>query len=101
MAIRGLTPTDGHIVEILLIAGKPSSNGETIIDGSDLRNRCAQLKNQQERGRLNVMKKIGTSDLEVSPLCLGGNTFGWTASGEESFAVLDRFVEAIDRGTNC
>ena len=40
------------------------------------------------------MKKIGTSDLEVSPLCLGGNTFGWTASSEESFAVLDRFVEA-------
>ena len=40
------------------------------------------------------MKKIGTSDLEVSQLCLGGNTFGWTASAEESFAVLDKFVEA-------
>jgi aryl-alcohol dehydrogenase (NADP+) len=40
------------------------------------------------------MKKIGTSNLEVSELCLGGNTFGWTASAEESFAVLDRFVEA-------
>lgn len=38
------------------------------------------------------MKKIGTSDLEVSPLCLGGNTFGWTATAEESFAVLDKFV---------
>jgi aryl-alcohol dehydrogenase-like predicted oxidoreductase len=40
------------------------------------------------------MKRIGTSDLEISPLCLGGNPFGWTASAEESFAVLDRFVEA-------
>jgi aryl-alcohol dehydrogenase (NADP+) len=32
--------------------------------------------------------------LEVSALCLGGNTFGWTASVEESFAVLDKFVAA-------
>jgi len=30
---------------------------------------------------------------EVSPLCLGGNVFGWTMSEAESFAVLDAFVE--------
>jgi aryl-alcohol dehydrogenase-like predicted oxidoreductase len=30
---------------------------------------------------------------EVSRLCLGGNVFGWTMSEEESFAVLDAFVE--------
>jgi aryl-alcohol dehydrogenase-like predicted oxidoreductase len=25
---------------------------------------------------------------------LGGNVFGWTASGEEAFRILDRFAEA-------
>ncbi|MFG1971523.1 aldo/keto reductase [Nonomuraea fuscirosea] len=38
--------------------------------------------------------KIGDSDLEVSPLCLGGNAFGWTADEDTSFAVLDAYVEA-------
>jgi aryl-alcohol dehydrogenase-like predicted oxidoreductase len=37
---------------------------------------------------------IGTSDLDVSPLCLGGNPFGWTADEETSFAVLDAYAEA-------
>jgi aryl-alcohol dehydrogenase-like predicted oxidoreductase len=40
------------------------------------------------------MVKIGASDLEVSPLCLGGNPFGWTADENASFAVLDAYVEA-------
>lgn len=30
----------------------------------------------------------------LSPLCLGGNVFGWTADEDASFAVLDRYVEA-------
>ncbi|MFF4615473.1 aldo/keto reductase [Nonomuraea jabiensis] len=38
--------------------------------------------------------RIGNSDLEVSPLCLGGNPFGWTADEETSFAVLDAFAQA-------
>jgi aryl-alcohol dehydrogenase-like predicted oxidoreductase len=38
--------------------------------------------------------KIGSSDLEVSPLCLGGNPFGWTADEQTSFAVLDAYAEA-------
>ncbi|MEV4077298.1 aldo/keto reductase [Nonomuraea fuscirosea] len=38
--------------------------------------------------------KIGDSDLEVSPLCLGGNAFGWTADEDTSFAVLDAYAEA-------
>lgn len=37
---------------------------------------------------------IGSSDLEVFPLSLGGNVFGWTADEAESFAVLDAFVHA-------
>ena len=38
------------------------------------------------------MTRIGTSDLDVFPLNLGSNVFGWTASRDESFAVLDAFV---------
>lgn len=38
------------------------------------------------------MARIGTSDLEVFPLALGGNVFGWTADKGASFAVLDAFV---------
>jgi aryl-alcohol dehydrogenase-like predicted oxidoreductase len=40
------------------------------------------------------MVKIGTSDLDVSRLCLGANVFGWTADRDASFAVLDAFVGA-------
>ncbi|GAA1268849.1 aldo/keto reductase [Saccharothrix xinjiangensis] len=40
------------------------------------------------------MTKLGTSDLDVAPLCLGGNVFGWTADEETSFAVLDGYTEA-------
>lgn len=39
-------------------------------------------------------RPIGTSDLEVAPLALGGNVFGWTADEAASFAVLDAFVDA-------
>jgi len=38
------------------------------------------------------MTVIGSSGLEVFPLGLGGNTFGWTSDPETSFAVLDAFV---------
>lgn len=40
------------------------------------------------------MTRIGTSDLDVFPLNLGGNVFGWTADESTSFAILDAFVEA-------
>jgi aryl-alcohol dehydrogenase-like predicted oxidoreductase len=34
------------------------------------------------------------TDLQVHPLCLGGNVFGWTADEAQSFAVLDAYFEA-------
>jgi len=37
------------------------------------------------------------SNLDFGPLVLGGNTFGWTSDKDESFAVLDRFVDAGGR----
>ncbi len=40
------------------------------------------------------MALIPRTDLDVFGLCLGGNVFGWTASREESFAVLDAYAAA-------
>ncbi len=38
------------------------------------------------------MVHIGTSDLDIFPLALGGNVFGWTAHRDDSFAVMDAFT---------
>lgn len=38
------------------------------------------------------MTTIGSSDLDVFPLVLGGNTFGWTSDETDSHAILDAFV---------
>ncbi|GAA4840996.1 aldo/keto reductase [Garicola koreensis] len=40
------------------------------------------------------MTRIPRTDLDIFPLNLGGNTFGWTSDEEASFAVLDAFVAA-------
>ena len=39
-------------------------------------------------------RKLGNSGLEVAPLALGGNVFGWTVSEEKAFPLLDAFVSA-------
>lgn len=39
-------------------------------------------------------RQLGKSGLDVAPLALGGNVFGWTADEKASFQVLDAFVEA-------
>ncbi|KAB1644857.1 aldo/keto reductase [Gulosibacter chungangensis] len=38
------------------------------------------------------MTRIPRTDLEIFPINLGGNTFGWTSDRDASFAVLDAFV---------
>jgi aryl-alcohol dehydrogenase-like predicted oxidoreductase len=40
------------------------------------------------------MPRISHTDLEVFPLSLGGNVFGWTTNEEQSFAVLDGYAAA-------
>ncbi|CAL9509810.1 aldo/keto reductase [Streptomyces sp. enrichment culture] len=40
------------------------------------------------------LRTLGSSDLQVSPLALGGNVFGWTADLDQSFAVLDAYTAA-------
>jgi len=43
-------------------------------------------------------RTLGKSNLEIVPLVLGGNVFGWTIDEPKSFEVLDAFA---DRGFNC
>jgi len=43
---------------------------------------------------MSIRREFGSTGLSVSPLCLGGNVFGWTCDEEASFAVLDAYVEA-------
>lgn len=40
------------------------------------------------------LRPLGSSSLQVFPLALGGNVFGWTADEDRTFAVLDAYVAA-------
>jgi aryl-alcohol dehydrogenase-like predicted oxidoreductase len=37
-------------------------------------------------------RKLGNSNIEVTPLAFGGNVFGWTVDEPRSFELLDHFV---------
>jgi aryl-alcohol dehydrogenase-like predicted oxidoreductase len=39
-------------------------------------------------------RKLGNTRIEVSPLCFGGNVFGWTIDEPRSFELLNVFEEA-------
>lgn len=39
-------------------------------------------------------RQLGKSDLQVAPLTLGGNVFGWTIDEARSFEILDGFTAA-------
>jgi aryl-alcohol dehydrogenase-like predicted oxidoreductase len=41
-----------------------------------------------------ALRPLGRSGLRVSPICLGGNVFGWTADEAMSFRLLDAWVDA-------
>ena len=51
------------------------------------------------------LRQIGNTGIQVAPLALGGNVFGWTADEETSFKVLDAFVDAgfnlVDTANTC
>ena len=40
------------------------------------------------------MTRIPGTDLDIRPLVLGANTFGWTADEHDSHAILDAFLGA-------
>ncbi len=39
------------------------------------------------------LRSLGTPDISVAPLALGGNVFGWTADEPTSLSMIDAFVE--------
>jgi aryl-alcohol dehydrogenase-like predicted oxidoreductase len=41
-----------------------------------------------------ILKPAGASGMGIAPLVFGGNVFGWTADKNESFAILDRLLDA-------
>jgi len=40
------------------------------------------------------LRPLGRSPLQVSPLCFGGNVFGWTVDEATSFSLLDAWLDA-------
>ena len=38
------------------------------------------------------LRTLGSTDIKIAPLVLGGNVFGWTADKAASFSILDAFL---------
>ena len=49
---------------------------------------------ERQDAPLQPTRPLGGTGLLVSPLCLGGNVFGWTADRTTSMEVLDAYVNA-------
>jgi len=58
-------------------------------DGMEVR-----VEPRQSSGALGGRTRVPGTDLEVAPLCLGGNVFGFTCDEQQSFAVLDAYWSA-------
>lgn len=43
---------------------------------------------------MNPLRELGRSGLQVSPLCFGGNVFGWTVDEATGFSLLDAWLDA-------
>ena len=41
-----------------------------------------------------MLRPLGKTGLEIAPLVLGGNVFGWTVDERQAFSLLDGFVDA-------
>jgi len=48
--------------------------------------------------------RIGNSNLKITPIIFGGNVFGWTLDEQQSYSILDKFIElgfnSIDTANN-
>lgn len=65
---------------------------------------AAGLASSNAVGTRQGKRRLGRSDIEISPLVLGTNVFGWTTDRARSFEIMDRFVgaglQAIDTANN-
>jgi aryl-alcohol dehydrogenase-like predicted oxidoreductase len=98
----------GQTLEVEAPAGKCSSREQKayrrlaragpkigLLTDDGLRNRnCEPAPRAIPRAKGTIVKRIGHSALEVYPLNLGGNPFGWTSDEETSLAVLDDYAAA-------
>jgi aryl-alcohol dehydrogenase-like predicted oxidoreductase len=53
---------------------------------------CRTIRGRRRPRYPDPIARLADTDLDVFPLCLGGNVFGWTLDEARSFAVLDAFV---------
>ncbi len=92
----------GVAVAVRAAGAEDRTHGRVSVDGRGPRTGGApngerwnnHLRYGLERSMPSHLRKLGSSDLEVFPLALGGNVFGWTADEKRSFAVLDAYVAA-------
>src|SRR5438874_11209705 len=56
--------------------------------------RAMVLRKSRRYDHFMQTRTLGTTDLNVTNLCLGTMQFGWTADEAASFAVLDAYVAA-------
>lgn len=70
--------------------------GISVAGISTARISTARISTEQTRAIVGLAprprRRIGMSDLEVFPIALSGNVFGWTADSAESEQVLDAYV---------
>jgi aryl-alcohol dehydrogenase-like predicted oxidoreductase len=73
-------------------AGGDAAHGDT---GEDPEPSDPRLRRDEPRaGTSRAMASLGRTGLDVFPLCLGGNVFGWTADEPQSHAILDAYTAA-------
>jgi aryl-alcohol dehydrogenase-like predicted oxidoreductase len=71
--------------------GSPASGSS--VTGSPVTSASAATRSSSTAGSWGSNSST-PSNLEVFPLSLGGNVFGWTSDEDESFAVLDAYAHA-------
>ncbi len=62
--------------------------------GHAVRNAPSFMANCCWNTNMSNKRKLGNSSIEIAPLALGGNVFGWTIDESTSFTILDAFVDA-------
>ena len=51
-------------------------------------------KTGSKKAEMDNKRKLGNSEVLISPLAFGGNVFGWTPNEHTSFKILDDFIGA-------
>lgn len=89
-------PTPAAAAALVTTAERASASGVARVDepSTDTGSPLDIDPGLERTGPLSIIapRRIGESDLAVYPLSLGASVFGWTADGDTSLAILDRFT---------